>query len=165
MAKTNIPSLFKICLDEGNIALNEGNYPIGSIIINQQDKIIAQDHNRNTTTCDITAHAEILCLRKATQKQLSKDLSIHHTLITTEEPCNGCAFFIARTNINKVIWLLSDPHRPGISQTKSLYPNIFANIQLIAEPSLKLKKVTQKMMYDYFIKAQNQQLANLFITP
>ena len=49
-------------------ALNQNNYPIGSLITDTNGKILASDMNQLTTQDDITAHAEILCIRKLGNK-------------------------------------------------------------------------------------------------
>ena len=154
--------LYDQAIAEAKVALNEGNYPIGAVIVDWQGNIVAAGHNQNTTSQDITAHAEMLCLRLATQKVLSKDLPINHTIITTEEPCGGCGFFIARTNINKIIWLLTDPHRPGVSLLKNQYPDVFSKIEFISEPDQNMKEQSRNLMHQYFLQLNRPELAKMF---
>lgn len=53
-------------------ALKKNTYPIGCIIVNSKGEIIAEAHNESFILNDATAHAEILCIRKAGKLVMSK---------------------------------------------------------------------------------------------
>ena len=57
----------RIAISEANLAKNEGEIPVGAVII-QNDKLIAKAHNQSILNHDPTAHAEIEVLRKAGKK-------------------------------------------------------------------------------------------------
>jgi tRNA(adenine34) deaminase len=77
----------RLALEEAEIALNEGNWPIGCVI-ELKGKVIAKTHNQVYTRKDKLAHAEMLALKLVQDKLLfqSKDA----TLYTTYEPCPMC---------------------------------------------------------------------------
>ena len=77
----------------------EGGIPIGSSLLDPQGQIIASGHNGRVQTGDPTAHAEIMCLRRAGRRQDWTDLS----LVTTLSPCCMCSGAIAFFRIPMVI--------------------------------------------------------------
>lgn len=144
-------------------SLEKGNYPIGSIIVNNEGNVVAQGYNENTTQKDITAHAEILCIRQA-GLTLSKDNPEENILFTSLEPCYGCSFFIARTNIKKIYWALEDPHKGGIGDLKKepMFSDFFPNIELIPEPYDDLKNQSRELMRSFFLSKGNTKAAELY---
>lgn len=76
-------------LAEAQLALEEGEIPIGAIIV-CQDHIIARAHNLTETLHDVTAHAEMQAITAAANELGGKYLS-NCTLYVTVEPCVMCA--------------------------------------------------------------------------
>ena len=75
--------------------------PIGAIIV-KDGQIIAQAFNQKESTHDVTAHAEMIAIRKACQK-----LGTWHldgcVLYSTLEPCLMCSGAIIQSRIEKVV--------------------------------------------------------------
>jgi len=67
--------------------LNDGG-PFGAVIV-KDGKIIASAHNEVISTNDPTAHAEVLAIRRASEKLSRFDLS-DCTIYSTCEPCPMC---------------------------------------------------------------------------
>ncbi|MFA5828654.1 MAG: nucleoside deaminase [Candidatus Shapirobacteria bacterium] len=158
-----IRKYLELSIDLAKEGFEKDNYPIGSIIVNSQGNIIAKGFNENTTQKDITAHAEILCIRQS-GLALSKDATGENILFTSLEPCFGCSFFIARTNIKKIYWALEDPHRGGIGDLKSeiMFKDFFPNIELVSEPYEDLKGQSKDLMRKFFLAKGNAKTANLY---
>lgn len=93
-------------LNEAHIAFSEEEVPVGAILV-YKDAIIARDHNRVEKKKDCTAHAEILCIRKAAEVIGDWRLT-DATLYTTLEPCSMCAGAIILSRIPRVVWGASD---------------------------------------------------------
>ncbi len=155
--------LLEQCLLLAKESGNKGDYPIGALIADEDERVIASAGNQNTSSGDISAHAETLCVRQAGIKNLSKDLNVKTVLFSSEEPCSGCSFFIARTNISKVVWALSDPHREGLRGLKvsKEYGNLFTNIEIEAEPFEDLRAQSLELLKTYFISKNNQKMAEI----
>jgi cytosine/creatinine deaminase len=68
---------------EARKGLNEGGIPIGSVLADENGKVIARGHNRRVQNNDTTAHAEIECIRNAGRRRDWSRL----TLVTTLSPC------------------------------------------------------------------------------
>lgn len=158
-----IRDYLEITLHEAKKALEEGNYPIGSVIVNANGDIESTDRNQNSTKQDVTAHAEILGIRKMADK-VNKDMKGEYYLFSSLEPCFGCSFFIARTNIAHVISALKDPHKGGTSDLKSKedFQHFFKNIEITNEPFEDLKKQSQQLMAKYFINRNRVDVAKMY---
>ena len=89
-----------IALNEAYIALEQGEIPVGAVIV-KGDKIIATSHNMKEQMKLATAHAEILAIEKAS-KYLG-DWRLNDTeMYVTLEPCAMCASAIASARISKL---------------------------------------------------------------
>jgi tRNA(adenine34) deaminase len=105
--------------------------PVGAIIV-KDGKIIAQAFNTKEKDNDITSHAEILALRKAS-KVLSNWRLENCDLYVTLEPCPMCGWAILQSRIKNIYFgsydvnygAFSSAELLKISQTK---PNIYGGI-------------------------------------
>ncbi|MEI7697720.1 MAG: tRNA adenosine(34) deaminase TadA [Actinomycetes bacterium] len=84
-------------------ALASGDVPVGAVIINKAGEIVSTGHNERELHHDPTAHAEIVAIRRASEKNKQWRLE-DHTLIVTLEPCAMCAGAIAQSRISTVIF-------------------------------------------------------------
>ena len=84
----------------------ENNYqkggPFGAVIV-KDGKIISSAHNTVVESMDATAHAEINCIRKASQILATHDLN-DCILYTSAEPCPMCLSAIIWANIKEVYY-------------------------------------------------------------
>lgn len=91
----------KICLELAVLAQIEGNLGIGALVV-KDTAIIAQAKEELPNSWDVTAHAELLAVRRACRHLQSRDLR-GCTLYTTAEPCWMCAYTIRETGIGTVV--------------------------------------------------------------
>ena len=96
-------------LDEAQKAFDEGEIPIGAIIV-CQDHIIARAHNLTETLHDVTAHAEMLAITAAADLLGGKYLK-DCTLYVTVEPCVMCAGAIGWAQIGRIVYGAGDDKR------------------------------------------------------
>lgn len=100
------------CITLAKIAAKRGDGPVGSITV-LDDKIIGKGIEGNHTHADITFHAEIEAIRRATECLKSEDLS-QVILYTTHEPCIMCSYVIRHTRIKKVVMGLPSKETGGV---------------------------------------------------
>ncbi|MEP1095349.1 MAG: nucleoside deaminase [Cyclobacteriaceae bacterium] len=137
----------KQALSEAQIAFDEGEIPVGAVIV-CENQIIAKDHNRVERLNDATAHAEMLAVTAA-QNNLSSKYLNECTLYVTLEPCNMCAGALFWTQIGKLVIGAPDAERGFISFNKK-----------IAHPKTKIKEGvmaidSEVMIKDFFRKLRN----------
>ena len=106
----------KIAISEANLAKNEGEIPVGAVLI-QNDKLIAKAHNQPILNHDPTAHAEVEVLRKAGRKLKNYRLT-GSTLYVTLEPCAMCLGAIIHARIERIVFGTSDP-KTGVCGSKA----------------------------------------------
>jgi tRNA(Arg) A34 adenosine deaminase TadA len=80
-----------------------GGGPFGALITSPSGDVISCCHNQVVSTCDPTAHAEIVAIRQACQLLNTHDLH-GYTLYTTCEPCSMCLSAIYWARIDTVFY-------------------------------------------------------------
>ena len=79
----------RLALEQAHKAAGQGEVPVGAIVVGQDGKILGSGFNRPISTCDPTAHAEVVALRDAAAAAQNYRLS-GSTVVTTVEPCLMC---------------------------------------------------------------------------
>ena len=78
---------------------SEGGIPIGSVLMTEEGEIVAEGHNERVQTGDPTAHAEMVCLRRAGRRRDWKEL----TLVSTLSPCSMCTGTAVLYRVKRVV--------------------------------------------------------------
>jgi tRNA(adenine34) deaminase len=84
-------------------ALKTADVPVGAIIVDGENNVIATGYNEREAHQDPTAHAEIVAIRRAAQKLGTWRLD-ECKLIVTLEPCAMCAGAIAQSRVSTLIF-------------------------------------------------------------
>lgn len=90
----------KAALKQAQKAKTNDEVPVGCVIV-LNGKIIARAHNKREKLQDATAHAEILCIKKACKKLGSFRLCDCEMFVTLE-PCPMCAGAVINSRIKKL---------------------------------------------------------------
>lgn len=88
-------------------AETQGEVPVGAVLV-KDDALIAEGWNQPISTCDPTAHAEIVALRAAA-KSVNNYRLIGTTLYVTLEPCAMCVGALVHARVARVVYGASDP--------------------------------------------------------
>jgi len=108
--------LMQIAIKEAKIAEENGDVPIGAVIV-YQNQIIGRAYNQREQLQDPTAHAEIIALTQAAAFLESWRL-LGCTMYVTLEPCTMCAGALVLARIDRLVYGCDDPKAGAI---KSLY--------------------------------------------
>ena len=103
-------------IEQAKIAEDNGDVPIGAVIVHQ-NRIIAKGYNQREQLQDPTAHAEIIALTAAAAKIESWRLN-GCTMYVTLEPCCMCAGALVLSRIDRLVYGCDDPKAGAC---KSLY--------------------------------------------
>ncbi len=87
----------RMALDEARLAYEEGEVPVGAIVV-KDGKVIGKGRNGREKGLDISSHAEINALKEASKALGRWDLS-DCSLYVTLEPCLMCAGAILQSRI------------------------------------------------------------------
>jgi len=79
-------TLIRQAIEEAKAGLSEGGLPIGSVLADQNGRVVARGHNLRVQNGDPTAHAETVCIRNAGRRRDWAEL----TLVSTLSPCIMC---------------------------------------------------------------------------
>lgn len=84
-------------------ALKTDDVPVGALIVDSENNVLATGYNEREAHQDPTAHAEVVAIRRAAQKLGTWRLD-DCKLIVTLEPCAMCAGAIAQSRISTLIF-------------------------------------------------------------
>ena len=106
----------KLALEQAGIAEDNGDVPIGAVIV-YQNQIIGKAYNQREQLKDPTAHAEIIALTQAAAFLESWRLQ-GCTIYVTLEPCPMCAGALVLARLDRLVYGCDDPKTGAV---KSLY--------------------------------------------
>lgn len=96
-------------------AAEQDEVPVGAVVV-LNEEAIGEGWNQPISSCDPTAHAEIIALRDAAQRIGNYRLT-GATLYVTLEPCLMCAGAMIHARIGRVVFGASDPKRGAVNST------------------------------------------------
>lgn len=88
-------------------AAQEGEVPVGALVVSETHQLIGQGWNKVRQTNDPTAHAEIIALREASSTLGNYRLP-KARLYVTLEPCCMCAGALIHARIDRLIFSVRD---------------------------------------------------------
>lgn len=97
----------KRAIDQAYIAEENGDVPIGCVIVHE-GQVIAKAYNQREQLTDPTAHAEIIALTQAADYLSSWRLT-GSTIYVTLEPCPMCAGALVLARIDRLVFGCFDP--------------------------------------------------------
>ncbi len=97
----------KLALELARQAADEGDIPVGALVVSPDGEVIGRGRNRRRLEHDPTAHAEIVALREAAKKLLRWNLT-GCTMYVTLEPCPMCAGSLVQSRISRLIYGCTD---------------------------------------------------------
>jgi tRNA(adenine34) deaminase len=93
-------SFMHIAIEEAEAARARGEVPVGAVIV-QDNQVISRAGNETRALNDVTAHAEILAIRRASE-YLGQERLSEFDLYVTLEPCTMCAGAISFARIRRL---------------------------------------------------------------
>ncbi|MDO4430648.1 MAG: tRNA adenosine(34) deaminase TadA [Lonepinella koalarum] len=132
-----------------------GEIPVGAVLIDEHNQIIAEGWNLSITQSDPTAHAEIIALRNAAQ-QVQNYRLLNTTLYVTLEPCPMCAGAILHSRLKRVVFGASDYKTGAMGSRFHLFEDYKMNHVLEITGGVLAEKCGQKLS-DFFTKRRMQK--------
>ena len=128
-------SFMEIALQEARGAAKRGEIPVGAVVVSADGRVVARAGNYTRESCDPSAHAEVLAIRKACAL-LGQERLYDHDLYVTLEPCAMCAGLIAAARIRRLYYAASDPKSGGVEHGARVFnhpqshhkPEVYPNI-------------------------------------
>lgn len=94
-------------LEQARLALAAGEVPIGAVLV-IDEAIVARGFNQPISSCDPTAHAEVVALREAARRVGNYRLT-SADLYVTLEPCLMCVGALILARVRTVVYGAAEP--------------------------------------------------------
>ena len=127
---------------------SSGDVPVGALIVNNACEILSSGKNEREKDNDPTAHAEIVAIRKASEKLGSWRLD-DLTLVVTLEPCVMCAGAILQSRIKRLVFGAFDQKAGAVGSSFDVIRDVRA-LSKVEVVSGVLEKECAKLLTDFF---------------
>ena len=124
-----------------------GEIPVGAVVV-KDGAVIGRGHNRPISSCDPTAHAEIVALRDAAERIGNYRLA-GCSLYVTLEPCAMCAGAIMHARIGRVIFGATDPKSGACGSVVNLFAEDRLNHHATVIGGVLAEEAT-RLLQDFF---------------
>ncbi len=141
-------------LREAKIAFDEGEVPVGAVII-KDGEIIARGHNRRESLIDPTAHAEILAITSAANYLEDRRLE-GCTMYVTLEPCPMCAGAAVNAKLEMVVYGTRDADVGACGTVYDLLngDNLIHNVKVLPDV---LSDDCKAILSDFFTSVRKKE--------
>lgn len=108
----------RLALRYAKFAMMCGDVPVGCVLV--LDDLVVVACNEVVASCDPTAHAEILVLRKAAR--IIQDVRMERAdLYVTLEPCSMCAQALAEVRLRRLYFGAYNPSGGGVDHGSRVF--------------------------------------------
>ncbi len=126
---------------------SEDEVPVGAVLV-RGDEILGEGWNRTIGGSDPTAHAEIVALRAAGQRERNYRLP-GSTLYVTLEPCAMCAMALVHARVQRVVYAAADPKTGAAGSVFDILGSDRHNHRVVVASGV-LADEAGAMLSDYF---------------
>ncbi len=127
---------------------SSGDVPVGALIVNEAGEIVSFGKNEREKDNDPTAHAEIVVIRKASEKLGSWRLD-DLTLVVTLEPCVMCAGAILQSRLKRLVFGAFDQKAGAVGSSLDVIRDVRA-LSKVEVVGGVLEKECAKLLTDFF---------------
>lgn len=119
-------------------ARDAGDGPFGSLLVDAEGRVLAEEVNTERTDDDITAHPELKLARWAA-RNLAPESAAVATMYTSCQPCGMCVTAIERSGLGRVVYALSTEQLTRIRPMPPYAPVAYAGPALLAEARIPVE--------------------------
>jgi tRNA(adenine34) deaminase len=150
----NYESAMRAALERARFgATASGDVPVGAVMLNSKNEIIALGNNTRELLRDPLGHAEIVAIRAAARALGSWRLD-GCTLVVTLEPCAMCAGAILQARIPRLVFGAWDEKAGAVGSTWDLIrdPRALNKVEVISDV---LKEECASLLKEFFVEQRN----------
>lgn len=138
----------KQALELAAAAGTAGEVPVGAVIVDRENRLIATGENRRERDHDPTAHAEIVALRAAGRVLQTWHLECC-TLYVTLEPCPMCTGALVQSRLGQLVYGADDPKAGAVRTVLNLPDSACSNHRLPVISGI-LESTCRQQLQDWF---------------
>lgn len=142
----NNEKYMKTALNLAKKAVENGDIPVGAVVVDKSGKIIGRGYNQKEKTQDPTKHAEVIAITQACKKIGSWRLE-DCILYSTLEPCLMCLGAVLQARINWIVF--------GLASEK------FGCIKTLEKLKTK-ENFNHSIGYTYQVTAESKEMLQAF---
>jgi tRNA(adenine34) deaminase len=140
----------QLALEQAQQAASENEVPVGAVLVDANNKLLAVGHNCPVAQNDPTAHAEIMVLREAAAKNNNYRL-INTTLYVTLEPCVMCVGALIHARVRRLVYGAKEYKTGAIESACQLLDHTRFNHQIEIQSAV-LSQPCADIMSDFFTR-------------
>lgn len=147
-------------LDEAQIALDAGDWPIGAVLVGPGGDVIARARNATRTAASRLQHAELQLL--LANMPLVRAHEGRLTVYCSLEPCVMCLSALVIARIGRVVWACGDPFGGGVRLLRLDAWPLARRVALVSEPFADLKQASKQAILAYLERRADAEKLALF---
>ena len=151
-------------MEQADLAKNEGEVPVGAVLVNDAGEIVATGYNLTIKLHDATAHAEVRAIRAAGASLKNYRLN-DLTLYVTLEPCCMCVMAAIHARIKTIVFGTSDPRTGACGSVFNLSGDSHHNHHLQVIGNVCQKECAQQLSSFFQQKRAAERLRKSQLTP
>lgn len=125
-------------------AAEQGEVPVGALVVSAEGQVIAEAWNQPISSCDPTAHAEVVALRIAA-RQLGNYRLPGCTLYVTIEPCTMCVGALVHSRIDRLVFGAHEPKAGSVMSQARLLDAEYWNHRVQYQGGVCAEQASNKM--------------------
>jgi tRNA(adenine34) deaminase len=137
----------QLALEQAQLAAANGEVPVGAVLV-KDNELIASGFNQPISSCDPSAHAEIVVLRAAAKK-LSNYRLPGTTLYVTIEPCTMCVGALIHARVERLVFGAPEPRAGAVISAARLLEGSQFNHRVAVQGGL-LAEQCSAVMQQFF---------------
>ena len=134
---------------------NAGDIPVGAIIVDEKNNLVAKASNHKERSYSATAHAEMLAICAANKAKQSYYLK-NCTLYVTLEPCPMCAGAIVQSRLGCLVYGADEPKTGAIRTVMNIPDSYCSNHRLKVLAGIKEESCRQQLQTWFLNRRKNR---------
>lgn len=139
----------QLALEQAQLAAANGEVPVGAVLV-KDNQLIASGFNQPISSCDPSAHAEVVVLRNAAKK-LSNYRLPGTTLYVTIEPCTMCIGTLIHARVERLVFGAAEPRAGAVVSAARLLEGSQFNHRIAVQGGI-LAEQCAAIMQEFFRK-------------
>jgi len=129
--------------------------PVGAVVV-VDGSIVGEGWNRPVSSCDPTAHAELVALRDAALRLGNYRLS-NATLYVTIEPCTMCAGALVHARVKRLVYGAKEPKSGAVDSNCHALQGTHLNHRVLVSAGVLDSRCAQLMSSFFAMRRQQKK--------